>query len=96
MTNAVLINVFEVPAGHDEEFLRGWQAARDVLRRQPGFVSARLHQSLDPAAAFRFVNVAEWASPEDFRRAVGTPEFQELVRHTPFAGHPALYRVYAE
>ena len=96
MTNAVLINVFEVPAGHDEEFLRGWQAARDVLRRQPGFVSARLHQSLDPAAAFRFVNVAEWASPEDFRRAVATPEFQELVRGMPFAGHPALYRICAE
>ncbi len=49
----VLINVFEVPPGTEADFLSGWEAARDVVRRQPGFLSARLHESLDPAARFR-------------------------------------------
>ncbi len=96
MDGVVLINPFEVPAGREDEFVARWQEAADYMRRREGFVSTRLHQSLDPAAAFRFVNVAVWQSPEHFRRAVGTPEFQELVRRMPFSGHPALYRISAE
>jgi heme oxygenase (mycobilin-producing) len=57
---AVLINVFEVPEGRDEEFRAGWRAAADYLRHQPGFISTRLHASLDPTAEFRYVNVAVW------------------------------------
>ena len=89
----MLINVFEVPAGRDEEFLQGWEAARDFMRRQPGYVSTRLHRSLDPAARFRFVNVAEWATPADFLAAVNHPQFVELRNATPFPHHPALYEV---
>ena len=96
MDGVVLINPFEVPAGREAEFVARWQEAADYLRRREGFISTRLHQSLDPAAAFRFVNVAEWESAEHFRRAVGTPEFQELARRMPFSGHPALYRISAE
>ena len=96
MNRVILINSFEVAAGKEDEFMAGWQAAAAHLRHQDGFISTRLHQSLDPAAPFRFVNVAEWESPDHFRRAVSTPEFQELTRDMPFPNHPALYRVIHE
>ena len=93
MANVVLINVFEVPAGADEEFLRGWEAARDFMQRQPGYVATRLHQSLDPTARFRFINVAEWASPADFQAALNHPEFVQMRQASPFAHYPSLYQV---
>ena len=93
MANVVLINVFEVPAGADEEFLRGWEAARDFMQRQPGYVSTRLHQSLDPTARFRFINVAEWSSPADFQAALNQPEFVRMRQASPFAHYPSLYQV---
>ncbi len=93
MANIVLINVFEVPDGRDAEFLQGWMAARDFLKRQPGYISTQLHRSLDPTARFRFVNVAEWATPADFQAAINHPDFAELRRSTPFAGYPSLYQV---
>ena len=89
----VLINPFEVPAGtDDEEFLGGWQRAADYMSRQPGFVSSRLHRALQPDARFRFVNVAEWASPQDFQAAVRTDEFREIAKGAG-SSSPALYEV---
>ena len=93
MSTAVLINAFEVPSGEDETFLQGWEAARDFMQRQAGYISTRLHQSLDPAARFRFINVAEWASPADFETALNHPEFVQLRQAIPFAHYPSVYRV---
>ena len=67
----VLINAFEVPPGADDDFLQGWERARDFLSTQPGYVSTALHQSLSPTADFRFVNVGRWRSAEEFRAATG-------------------------
>jgi heme-degrading monooxygenase HmoA len=63
------------------------------MRQRPGFVSSRLHQSLDPAAEFRYVNVAEWESAEHFRKAAASPEFQQRVSGMNVRAHPGLYRV---
>ena len=93
MENVVLINPFEVPRDiPDDEFLEGWQAAADYLRTQPGFVGARLHRAVLPDARFRFVNVAEWASPQDFRAAVSSAGFRALAEETP-PNYPSLYEV---
>jgi heme oxygenase (mycobilin-producing) len=89
---AVLINPFEVPAGADEEFITSWEAARDYLRGQPGYLHTRLHRSILPDADFRFVNIAGWESAEAFRAAVESPGFQQAGR-VPYPAHPALYRV---
>jgi heme-degrading monooxygenase HmoA len=62
----VLINLFEVPAGADEGFIAAWEHARDFLAAQDGYRSTALHRSLGGEAEFRFVNVAEWASPAAF------------------------------
>ena len=93
MPNAVLINVFEVPEGKDEEFLAGWEAARNLMQRQQGYVSTRLHGSLDPTARFRFINVAEWETPAAFQAALNNPEFVKLREEIPVAHYPSVYQV---
>ena len=96
MQTVILINPFEVPEGKEEEFLKAWLEAAEHLRHAPGFLSTRLHESLDPQAKFRFVNVAEWESPQHFQAAVRSEAFQQISRKMPFTSSPALYRVVAE
>src|SRR5258708_37908977 len=96
MSTLVLINPFEVPQGQEEAFLKGWHAAAEHLRQAPGFLSTRLHESLDPQAKFRFVNVAEWESPQHFQAAMRTEAFQQIRAAMPFTAYPALYRAVAE
>ena len=74
----VLINAFEVPDGQDEAFLSAWERTRAFLSTQEEYLSTRLHPSLSPSAAFRFVNVARWESRRRSRRpssslSSGTP-----------------------
>ena len=91
--SVILINPFEVPEGaNDEDFLRGWERAADYMRQQPGFMSTRLHRALAPDARFRFVNVAEWESPQAFQAAVGGEQFREIAKGAA-PGSPALYEV---
>jgi heme-degrading monooxygenase HmoA len=91
--SVILVNPFEVPEGaDDEEFLRGWERAAEYMRQQPGFVSTRLHRALQPDARFRYINVAEWASSQDFQAALGSEEFREIAKGGP-PGSPALYEV---
>ena len=93
MANMILINPFQAPQDQsDDEFLAWWERAAGYLRSQPGFVSARLHRAVTPDAKFRFVNVAEWESPQAFRAAVTSEGFRRLGNGTP-PNHPALYEV---
>ena len=96
MKNVVLINPFEVPAGRDDDFLAGWSAAAEYMSARPGFAGTRLHRALAPDASFRFVNVAEWASPRDFEAAVTSAEFRQLTGGGMPPGRPALYEVVRE
>ena len=75
----VLINAFEVPAGHEDEFLKGWEASRDYLQTQPGYVDTALHQAVSPDADFRFVNGGRWQSAEDFMAAVQSDGFRQVA-----------------
>ncbi len=89
----ILINAFEVPPDRDDDFIRGWEAAREYLQGQPGYVDTALHRAISPDADFRFVNVARWSSPLMFARALDRPEFQRAAGAMPFRGHSALYEV---
>ena len=93
MTQAVLINVFEVPDGRDEEFLAGWEEGKRFMERQPGYVSTALHRSLDPQARFRYINVAVWESADDFRAALSHPDFAAYRERIPFVHYPSVYTV---
>ena len=96
MDEVTLVNPFEVPEGKEEEFTARWQEAAAYMRQQEGFISTRLHRSLDPSARFNCVNVAVWDSPEHFRRAISSPQFREMAGAMPFPGHPGLYRIVSE
>ena len=89
----VLINAFEVPPDADDAFLASWQASREFLRAQPGYLATRLHRSLSPETDFRFVNVGRYASPQAFQAAVGQPEFREAAAAIQHRAHPGLYKV---
>ena len=93
MTTFVLINPFEVPEEMDDNrFLEGWGRAANYMRSQPGFVGSELHRAVSPNPRFRFVNVAEWESPQDFQAAVASLEFQAMAAGAP-PNYPALYEV---
>jgi heme-degrading monooxygenase HmoA len=96
MAQTILINAFEVPEGQDEAFLAGWEESRKIMARQPGYVSTRLHQSLDPEARFRYVNVAVWESPQAFQAALESRDFTANRERVPFTNYPSLYSVIRE
>jgi heme-degrading monooxygenase HmoA len=94
MTEAVvLINSFEVPAADAEKFIAAWKKTRDYLETQTGYIDTALHQAVVSDAEFQFVNVAHWATAEDFTAAIRSPGMREaadgLAGYRP---HPALYR----
>ena len=96
MTTATLINIFDVPAGREEEFLSLWEAA-NRLRSRGGYVVTRLHRALMPDTRFRFVNVAELDSVEQWREAIGSAEFRALAEQmSDFRPSPGLYQVVRE
>jgi heme oxygenase (mycobilin-producing) len=53
-----LFNFFEVPEDADEQFVAGWERAREIIDARGGFRWTALHRSLQPQAEFRYVNVA--------------------------------------
>jgi quinol monooxygenase YgiN len=69
-----LINVFEVLPGKQDELVRLLeQATVEVMCKQPGFVSANLHKSLDGK---HVANYAQWRSKDDFDRMLQNPQAQ--------------------
>lgn len=90
-----LVNCFEVPAGREDEFLALWHQVNAHMRAQPGYLGHRLHRALTPDARYRFVNIAQWASPQAcqaahddrFRALVSGPEWAD------FRSTPGVYEV---
>ena len=70
-----LINVFTV-APEDQQRLVDVlaDATRAVMRKQPGFVSANIHRSLDGT---RVTNYAQWRSTEAFETMLQNQEAAE-------------------
>lgn len=83
-----LINVFSVDPIKQDELIRLLnQATEMAMKRQPGFVSANIHKSIDGT---RVVNYAQWSSEDDFNAMMKNPEAGEhmkqaaaLARHEP-------------
>jgi heme-degrading monooxygenase HmoA len=93
-TEVVLINPFEVEPEDDEQFIAGLERANEHLRRQSGYLSNRLHRSVQPTADFRFVDIARWTSAEAFLAAIRDPAFRAVADFSHPA-HPGLYTVAA-
>jgi heme-degrading monooxygenase HmoA len=89
MNPVTLINCFQVPAERSEEFLTLWRQVNVFMRQQPGYLAHRLHRAKAPEANYRFVNIAEWASAQEFQAAHKTAEFQRLVSQPEWSAFPS-------
>ena len=91
-----LFNVFVVPPEEEAEFLENFRNNAQVFARAAGFIESHLHRNTgvgDPT--FRFINVATWASIEDWKAAVKAARFDRSENSSSGASaieaHPALF-----
>lgn len=77
----ILLNKFTVQSEDVEQFLKVFQATTKVMKQQPGFISAQLHQGI--AGSSTFFNYAVFESVEHFKRAFNTPEFRASMANLP-------------
>ncbi|MGA8139793.1 MAG: antibiotic biosynthesis monooxygenase family protein [Desulfobaccales bacterium] len=70
MANVVLINAFEIQKGREDECLKFWEKVAEFIKRQPGFISTKLHRTIIPGTRFPLINMAEWESVEHFEKAI--------------------------
>jgi heme-degrading monooxygenase HmoA len=95
MANVIVINPFEVPKGKEEQALAMWDTFAVYFRKQPGYVSSKLHRAIDPDARFHLVTVSEWSSADHFMAALKNPELHKIVEAATdrSPNYPGLYEV---
>ncbi len=90
--DVTLINVFEVPEGQRAAAVTAWEAARDFLAAQPGYVDTTLYEAMGPVR-FQLINVAHWESPAHFTRAIAAMRAAGISPGVEGLGiNPALYQ----
>jgi heme-degrading monooxygenase HmoA len=91
----ILINPFEVPEGKENEALAFWDRVAEYMRKQPGFISTRLHRAVVPWARFHLINLAEWESVAHFEAVMNSEAFKKLTEPymNVFPHYPGLYEV---
>lgn len=89
--NVVMINFIRVEEERAAEFLARWDKVTEYMRRQPGFVSTRLHRRFDDPS--RWVNVAEFKSTRAIRAAFSQKEFERISRNYPGRRDIGLYAI---
>ena len=77
----ILLNKFTVNIEDVDQFLKVFAATTEVLKQQPGFISAQLHRGI--AGSCTIINYAVWESAEHFKRAFNSPEFRSSVADLP-------------
>jgi hypothetical protein len=89
----VLINVFTVKAGDQDRLVGLLTRATDgFVNRAAGFISARLHRSLDGTKVTMY---ARWRSPEDYQRMRDDPGPRPFLEEalTFAAFEPGIYEM---
>jgi heme-degrading monooxygenase HmoA len=77
----ILINLFRVAETDAPAFLKAWTHDAKWMKRQPGYISAQLHQGI--AGSTVFLNYAVWESVAHFRTAFNHPEFRAALEQYP-------------
>ena len=95
MANIIVINPFEISKGKEEQALAMWDKFAEYFRRQPGYVSSKLHRAIDPDARFHLVTIAEWESADHFGAALKNPELQKIAESAMdhSTNYPGVYEV---
>ena len=93
-TGQTVITTFEMTPGTCADLMDELRAAyAEVIRHQPGFISAGLHVN---DAQTRIANYSLWARREDFMAMLRTPEMRERNRRMAAlcrAFEPVMYEV---
>ncbi len=89
-----LINTFFTNGREDQDKLIKIlvDATEEVMKYQPGFITANFHRSYDGSAV---TNYAQWRSIEDWKAAMQKSEVQEHIKITMenYERKRALYQV---
>lgn len=96
-SGVMMINAFELPADRVDEFLAVAGRRARQASGHPGFRGYRMHRVLG-AARFPLVQIAHYASAEQWRALQADPGFQARKAAGPAyaTANPALYEVVAE
>ena len=86
----VLINPFAVAGDAEPGFVANWKATAEVFAGEPGYLDTQLHRAVEAESRFRYVNIAHWASAEDWRAAMA--KYPPKEKGTAgVEANPALY-----
>jgi heme-degrading monooxygenase HmoA len=88
-----LINVFTVAPENQQRLVDLLvEATEEVMSKQPGYVAANIHRSLDGT---KVANYAQWRSREDFQAMTTNPEATAHMRRAADLAEfePGLYEV---
>jgi heme-degrading monooxygenase HmoA len=90
-----LINVFSVPQGQEDEFVKWWLGVKAHIIQQEGFISGKFHQSLKPDIRFNFINVAVWENENLYWKAYEKTvvPMKSRLQAMGVQMTPALYKV---
>ena len=80
-TPVVLVNLVTLDKADEPRFLEAWQNDAAFMKRQPGFISTRLHRAIGDSSAY--VNYAVWESTSHYRAAFTHPEFKASLAAYP-------------
>lgn len=88
----ILINIFDVDPAVDSQFKDAWLIDADFFAKQPGYISAQLHQGIEGSRIF--VNYAVFEDTAAFAATNTRPEFVPLRGVYPdgATAHPHLFR----
>jgi quinol monooxygenase YgiN len=75
--DVTLINRFEVPVSKSDEFFAAWQEVKEILVKKPGCLGGTFFRSQKSPTVW--INVAIWASEEEYSAAVGDPQFRVFI-----------------
>ena len=93
--SVTLINVFSVPHGKEEEFVKWWHDVKGTITKQPGFISGKFHRSVKLDSQFNFINVAIWENEDVYWKAYekSVTPMKTKLEQLGIAMVPALYQV---
>lgn len=89
-----LINVFTVELKNQQRLVDILVEAGEATSKQPGFISAKIHRSLD---GMRVINYVQWRCKEDLEAISNNPEMKAHIDEIKklAKGNTSLYEVCA-
>ena len=75
------INKFNVDKEEVDQFLKAFTETAEVLKNEPGYISAQLHRGIGGSCVF--LNYEVWESVGDFKRAISDPKFISSLAELP-------------